>query len=75
MRTRPKRRGSGSAVPKGELLQIRLTAKEKLAFRQSAELAGLAISAWVRERLRQSAVRELQGASRQIPFLDGSNGD
>ena len=55
---------------KGELLQIRLSAKEKLAFRESAELAGLAISAWVRERLRRAAVRELEEAARPIAFLE-----
>jgi hypothetical protein len=71
MGARRKKTGSGSVEStKGELLQIRLSAKEKLAFRESAELAGLAISAWVRERLRRAAVRELEEAARPIAFLE-----
>jgi hypothetical protein len=50
-------------------VQIRLSVAEKLGFEQAAELAGIPISAWVRERLRLAAIRELEGAGRHIPFI------
>jgi uncharacterized protein (DUF1778 family) len=51
-------------------IQIRLQPAEKEAFEKSAELSGIALSAWVRERLRKAAVRELEDASKPIPFLE-----
>ena len=63
---------------KTSTIQIRLQASEKEAFEQCADLAGIALSAWVRERLRRSAIRELEEADRPIPFLtshkEASNG-
>lgn len=50
-------------------LQIRLDPKEKEAFELAAKLSGIAVSSWVRERLRRSVIRELEEAGRQIPFL------
>lgn len=52
-----------------EVLQIRLTPAEKQAFVEAAELAGVAVSSWVRERLRLAAIRELENAGRRIPFV------
>jgi hypothetical protein len=52
-------------------LQIRLQPKEKQAFEEASELAGIALSAWVRERLRPAAIRELEGAGRPVPFVQG----
>ena len=54
---------------KTETLQIRLQHKEKDAFEKAAQLSGIALSAWVRERLRRSAIRELGEAGQQIAFL------
>jgi hypothetical protein len=48
---------------------VKLDAAEKEAFRDAADLAGVPLSTWVRERLRQIAVRELERASRPIAFL------
>jgi hypothetical protein len=59
---------------KTDTLQIRLHPKEKQAFELAAELSGIALSSWVRERLRHSAIRELEEAGRQIPFLQNSEG-
>jgi hypothetical protein len=56
---------------KTNLLQLRLLAAEKEAFRKAADLAGVALSAWVRERLRSAARRELSEAGQQVPFLQG----
>jgi uncharacterized protein (DUF1778 family) len=54
---------------KTDTLQIRLQPREKEAFEIAAKLSGIALSSWVRERLRRSATRELEEAGRQIPFL------
>ncbi len=54
---------------KSDLLQLRLQPAEKAAFQEAAELSSIPLSAWVRERLRRVAVRELEDASRPIPFL------
>ena len=54
---------------KTETIQLRLTAAEKGGFAQAAELAGIPLSAWVRERLRLAAIRELESAGLQVPFV------
>lgn len=54
---------------KTETLQIRLRPDEKAAFEAAAELAGIALSAWVRERLRIAAIRDLEGAGIKVPFV------
>ena len=54
---------------KTESFDLRLTAKEKQGFRAAAELAGLPLAAWVRERLRYAAMEELENAGRRIPFV------
>ncbi len=53
-------------------LDMRLGVAEKQAFKEAADLAGLALSAWIRERLRTAARKELEGASRPVPFLPNS---
>jgi hypothetical protein len=52
-------------------LELRLEDAEKQAFRDAADLAGLPLSAWVRERLRHAARSELQEFGRPVGFLDG----
>jgi predicted HicB family RNase H-like nuclease len=54
---------------KQELLQVRIESTEKEAFTEAADLAGIALSAWVRERLRSTATRELEAAQRPVAFL------
>ena len=54
---------------KAKVLQVRMGAVEKQAFEEAAELAGLALSAWVRERLRLAARKELDEAGRPVAFL------
>jgi hypothetical protein len=53
-----------------EYLEVRLDSGEKQAFKNAADLAGVALSAWVRLRLREAARKELREADRQVPFLD-----
>ena len=54
---------------KSEYLDIRLEANEKQAFRDAALLAGLDLSAWIRERLRANARKELVAAKLPVAFL------
>jgi hypothetical protein len=72
MPTTIRRRDSGgrSESPKTERLLVRLDGLEKDAFESAANLAGIPVSAWVRERLRWAATRELQNAGREVPFLE-----
>jgi uncharacterized protein (DUF1778 family) len=72
MSTKQRRRGRPKKDPdrtKGEYLDIRLEAAEKQAFRDAAGLAGLDLSAWVRERLRTMARKELENAGQPVAFL------
>jgi hypothetical protein len=55
--------------PKVEIVQIRVTTEEKEGFEVAAMLSGISLSSWVRERLRLTAIRELEGAGRRIPFI------
>jgi uncharacterized protein (DUF1778 family) len=68
-KNRPGRPRKGSGQTKDEHIEVRVDAAEKQAFRDAAELAGLALSAWIRERLRQVAHRELEAHGRQAAFL------
>lgn len=73
MNTNQRQRGRPKKDParaKVEYLEIRLEASEKQAFRDAAELAGLDLSAWVRERLRVVARKELEGAGMVVAFLN-----
>jgi uncharacterized protein (DUF1778 family) len=64
---RPKKpKGTG----KEEYLELRLDAAEKQAFWDAANLSGMALSVWVRERLRKAARKELEDAEKPVAFLD-----
>jgi hypothetical protein len=52
-----------------EDLLVKLKVDEKEAFKDAADLAGVSLSTWVRERLRRVAMNELQEAARPIAFL------
>ncbi len=54
-----------------ERMLARLAAGEKEAFSDAAKLAGVVLSARTRERLRQVAIREPEGARVRIAFLRG----
>ncbi len=55
-------------------VEVRMSNEEKQAFKDAAELAGIPMSAWIRERLRRAAIRELEDASRPIAFLKAPRG-
>lgn len=68
-----KRRGrppKGAGKTKATFLQVRLDEAEKRAFNEAAELSGLALSAWVRERLRLLARKELEKVGRPVAFFN-----
>lgn len=55
-------------MAKTDTFKLRLSPGEKESFQKAANLAGVALSAWVRERLRSAARRELTEAGEQVPF-------
>ena len=50
-------------------IQVRLSSDEKDGFTEAADLAGISLSAWIRERLRLAAIRELEAAGRRPAFV------
>jgi uncharacterized protein (DUF1778 family) len=54
-----------------EYLELRLTENEKRAFTEAANIAGITVSTWVRERLRRAVIRELEEVGRPATFLLG----
>ena len=50
-------------------VRLRVSPDEKRAFQDAASLAGIPLSAWIRERLRLAAIRELEGMGQQVPFI------
>jgi predicted HTH domain antitoxin len=50
-------------------LNIRVSENEKTAFSRAAEIAGVPLSAWMRERLRIAAFRELDNVGETAEFL------
>jgi hypothetical protein len=72
MKTKKRGRPPGSTgKAKNDLLQLRVDELEKEAFQRAADLAGIGISAWARERLRQVCKRELESNGEKAPFLSG----
>jgi hypothetical protein len=64
-RGRPKQ-----ASVKQEYMELRLDVAEKEAFFKAAELAGMSLSGWVRDRLRRASKKELQENDMPVAFLD-----
>jgi hypothetical protein len=72
MSARKKGRGRPRKVSgqtKSESVLLRMEAREKKGFAEAAELAGLPLAVWMRERLRRAAQAELTTAGAEIPFL------
>ena len=65
-RGRPK---SPKGTTKQDYMELRLDTAEKQAFWDAANLAGMALSVWVRERLRKAARKELEDAEKPVAFL------
>jgi len=60
---------TGASLMKTGTFLVRAQPTEKLAFKEAADLAGISLSSWVRERLRLAAIRELENAGRPVPFI------
>jgi hypothetical protein len=71
MNKRDARSGKGPGRARAEVLQVRLSPPEKSAFERAAQIAGVDLSSWVRERLRVAALRELDNVGEAAPFLTG----
>jgi len=56
-------------MTKSEFVKIRLSDDEKAAFQTAAEVSGISLSAWMRERLRSAARLELEDANKPVQFL------
>ena len=66
------KRGRPSKNPaevKSESILLRLAPSEKEGFGDAAAVAGVPLTVWIRERLRQVAAHELESAKRVVPFL------
>jgi hypothetical protein len=57
-------------MPKPEVVQIRVSEAEKSGFQLAADIAGISLSSWVRERLRLAAIRDLESAGQKVPFIE-----
>lgn len=68
MKTRPRGRPR-QTDPRNDRIAIVSTSSEKRAFQDAADLAGVSLSTWIRERLRKSAIKELEDAAIPIAFL------
>jgi predicted HicB family RNase H-like nuclease len=69
MKTKRSLKKPPAKQPKGYAMQVRLNDEEGAAFESAAKLAGVSLSAWVRERLRTAARSELSEAGKPVPFL------
>lgn len=69
-----KKQGQKASAQRSDALKvvpfnIRIAESEKAAFVRAAEIAGLPVSAWVRERLRTAALRELDNVGERAAFV------
>lgn len=56
-------------MAKDEQIIIRVSAEEKQGLERAAEIAGIGLSAWARQKLRSGAIKELQEVGEKINFL------
>ena len=59
-------------MQKSDWVKIRIAADEKAAFQQAADLSGISLSAWMRERLRRITIAELEQSGITAQFLKKS---
>lgn len=69
MKYKPTGKKKNANEKKTEALLIRLMGLEKEGFQLAADIAGISLSSWIRERLRLAAIRELEQAGRPVPFI------
>lgn len=57
-------------MKKDSQILIRVSDLEKKGFERAAKIAGIGVSAWARQRLRSSAIKELQELGERVVFLE-----
>jgi len=65
-----RRPGRPKKAVKSRPVQFRFTPREKAAFKRAADVAGMTMSEWVRQRLRNAATHELEKHGEVAAFLD-----
>jgi len=68
--TKTKHKKEPSVLVKQDYMELRLDVAEKDAFRQAAQMAGMSLSGWVRDRLRRNARKELEDMDMPVAFLE-----
>ena len=56
-------------MEKSETIRMRITVEEKQSFQNAADLSGISLSAWMRERLRRVTIAELEQRGITAHFL------
>lgn len=57
-------------MSKDTAILIRTSPQEKEDFERSADIAGLSLSGWIRQKLRTAAIAELKTVDEKPKFLD-----
>jgi uncharacterized protein (DUF1778 family) len=73
-----KKRGAPVKPPeksKSELIQLRVSSAEKIAFNAAADMDGKKLSEWIRDRLRRLAREELEDGGREVAFRASHRGE
>ena len=60
-------------MEKTNVIQVRITKSEQEGFKRAAEISGIGLSAWARQKLRSAAIRDLQEVGEAIKFLEPIN--
>lgn len=56
-------------MKKEQSIMIRVSQLEKEGFARAAEISGIGLSAWARQKLRSAAIKDLQDVGMKIPFI------
>jgi hypothetical protein len=57
------------SVKKDTQILIKVSEPEREGFRRAADIAGIGVSAWARQKLRAAAIQELQTVGEKAAFL------
>lgn len=55
-------------MAKDEIIPLRVSPEEKEGFNRAAEIAGMTLSAWIRQHLRKASVKELGAVNEKAKF-------
>lgn len=57
-------------MKKDSQVMIKVSESEREGFRRAADIAGIGLSAWARQKLRAAAIKDLQELGEKVPFLE-----